>query len=79
MGDRSGISLPKTLSCISGGSLEACQGAKGLELRGRLPAAQRTLRHLAIGTAIQTTHTQVQTCTLIKEHGARPLTHTHMS
>lgn len=69
-GDRTSISLPKTLSCISGGCLEASQRAKRLELRGRLTAAQRTLRHLTIGTAIQTTHTHikthVQTCALIK-------------
>lgn len=57
-GDRTSIFLPKTLSCISGSCLEACQRAKRLELRGRLTAAQRTLRHLTIGTAIQTTHTQ---------------------
>lgn len=56
-GGGTSISLPKTLSCISGCCLEAWERAKRVELRGRLTAAQRTLRHLTIGTAIQTTHT----------------------
>lgn len=56
MGGRVGVwvSLPKTLSCVSGSCLEARQGAKRLELRRRLTAAERTLRHLTVGTAIQT-------------------------
>lgn len=60
-GNRTSIFLPKTLSCISGSCLEACQRAKRLELRGRLTAAQRTLRHLTIGTVIQTTHAHKHT------------------
>lgn len=60
-GNRTSISLPKTLSCISGSCLEACERAKRLELRGRLTAAQRTLRHLTIGTATQTTRTHTNT------------------
>lgn len=78
-GNRTSISLPKTLSCISGSCLEACERAKRLELRGRLTAAQRTLRHLTIGTATQTTRTHKHTCTQVKEHvQAHTQTSTHI-
>lgn len=53
-GNQQKLLLPKELSCISGGCLESCQGAKGFEFWLGQPGSQWTLIHLAKGTAIQT-------------------------